>query len=92
MGWHVTIANGPSLPPDPWDGNVMIANGPSLPPDPWDGNVMIANGPSLPPDPWDGNVMIANGPSLHPIRGTAIFRSRLNESVRIQRHREARPA
>ena len=54
----VSVANGPSLPPDPWDGNVTIANGPSLPPDPGDGNVMIANGPSLPPDPWDGNLSV----------------------------------
>ena len=60
------VANGPILPPDPWDGQVTIANGPILPPDPWDGQVMIANGPILPPDPWDGQVTIANGPILPP--------------------------
>ena len=37
----VNVANGPSLPPDPWDGNVTMANGPSLPPDPWDGNLSV---------------------------------------------------
>ena len=37
----VNVANGPILPPDPWDGNVTIANGPILPPDPWDGNLSV---------------------------------------------------
>jgi len=60
------LADGPILPPDPWDGNVMLADGPILPPDPWDGNVMLADGPILPPDPWDGNVMLADGPILPP--------------------------
>jgi len=62
----VNVASGPTLPPDPWDGNVTIASGPTLPPDPWDGNVTIASGPTLPPDPWDGNVTIASGPTLPP--------------------------
>jgi hypothetical protein len=35
------IANGPIIPPDPWDGNVTIANGPIIPPDPWDGNLSV---------------------------------------------------
>jgi hypothetical protein len=55
---QVTVADGPTLPPDPWDGNVMLADGPTLPPDPWDGNVMLADGPTLPPDPWDGNLSV----------------------------------
>jgi hypothetical protein len=62
----VNVANGPIIPPDPWDGNVTVANGPIIPPDPWDGNVTIANGPIIPPDPWDGNVTIANGPIIPP--------------------------
>ena len=37
----VTVANGPMLQPDPWDGNVMIAQGPILQPDPWDGNLSV---------------------------------------------------
>ena len=54
----VTVANGPILQPDPWDGNVMMAQGPILAPDPWDGNVMMAAGPILAPDPWDGNLSV----------------------------------
>ena len=38
---QVTVANGPILDPDPWDGNVTIANGPILDPDPWDGNLSV---------------------------------------------------
>jgi hypothetical protein len=38
----VSVANGPILDPDPWDGNVTIANGPILDPDPWDGNLTVA--------------------------------------------------
>jgi hypothetical protein len=34
----VNVAHTPTLPPDPWDGNVTIAHTPTLPPDPWDGN------------------------------------------------------
>jgi hypothetical protein len=37
----VMLADGPTLPPDPWDGNVMLADGPTLPPDPWDGNLSV---------------------------------------------------
>ena len=37
----VNVANGPILPPDPWDGIVTVANGPILPPDPWDGIVTV---------------------------------------------------
>jgi len=54
----VSVANGPILEPDPWDGNVMMANGPILEPDPWDGSVMMANGPILEPDPWDGSLSV----------------------------------
>ena len=53
----VLMAHGPSMPPDPWDGNLKVANGPSMPPDPWDGNLKVAHGPSMPPDPWDGNLI-----------------------------------
>ena len=63
---QVTVAAGPILEPDPWDGNVMMAAGPILEPDPWDGNVLMAAGPILEPDPWDGNVMMAAGPILEP--------------------------
>jgi hypothetical protein len=59
-GPNQRVANGPTFPPDPWDGKV--ANGPTFPPDPWDGKV--ANGPTFPPDPWDGKV--ANGPTFPP--------------------------
>ena len=62
----VNVAHGPTMPPDPWDGNVTIAHGPTMPPDPWDGNVTIAHGPTMPPDPWDGNVTIAHGPTMPP--------------------------
>jgi hypothetical protein len=55
---NVMIADGPIIPPDPWDGNVTIADGPIIPPDPWDGNVMLADGPIIPPDPWDGNLSV----------------------------------
>ncbi len=55
---QVTVAAGPILAPDPWDGNVMMAAGPILAPDPWDGNVMMAAGPILAPDPWDGNLSV----------------------------------
>jgi hypothetical protein len=54
----VNVAQGPIIPPDPWDGNVTIAQGPIIPPDPWDGNVTIAQGPIIPPDPWDGNLSV----------------------------------
>jgi hypothetical protein len=36
------VKHGPSLPPDPWDGNLAVKHGPSLPPDPWDGNLAAA--------------------------------------------------
>jgi hypothetical protein len=62
----VTVAHGPLLPPDPWEGNLMLAHGPLLPPDPWEGNLMLAHGPLLPPDPWEGNLMLAHGPLLPP--------------------------
>ena len=39
------VANGPNMPPDPWE----VANGPNMPPDPWE----VANGPNMPPDPWE---------------------------------------
>jgi len=51
----VTVAHGPNMPPDPWDGNVAAKHGPNMPPDPWDGNVAAKHGPNMPPDPWDGN-------------------------------------
>jgi hypothetical protein len=50
------VAHGPSMPPDPWDGNLALKHGPSMPPDPWDGNLALKHGPSMPPDPWDGNL------------------------------------
>jgi hypothetical protein len=54
----VSVADGPTLAPDPWDGDVTIAQGPILAPDPWDGDVTIAQGPILAPDPWDGDLSV----------------------------------
>ena len=46
------VADGPNLPPAPWEG-VQVADGPNLPPAPWEG-VRVADGPNLPPAPWEG--------------------------------------
>jgi len=63
----VTVAHGPSLPPDPWVGGGAGAGGSS--------RSLVAHGPSLPPDPWVGGgagaggssrSLVAHGPSLPP--------------------------
>ena len=59
----VRVADGPNLPPAPWEG-VRVADGPNLPPAPWEG-VQVADGPNLPPAPWEG-VRVADGPNLPP--------------------------
>jgi hypothetical protein len=53
----VTVAHGPTLPPEPW--LQKPAHGPTLPPEPWDGAPALdahartpAHGPTLPPEPW----------------------------------------
>src|SRR5262245_21802769 len=60
----VTVAHGPSLPPDPWVGGGTGAGGGS--------RTVVAHGPSLPPDPWVGGgtgagggsrTVVAHGPS-----------------------------
>jgi hypothetical protein len=60
----LTLAHGPNMPPDPWDGNVAAKHGPNMPPDPWDGNVAAKHGPNMPPDPWDGNLAMKHGPHM----------------------------
>jgi hypothetical protein len=53
------IANGPTIPPGPWDEKpwpLQLANGPTIPPGPWDEKpwpLQLANGPTIPPGPWD---------------------------------------
>jgi hypothetical protein len=42
----ITVAHGPSLPPDPWVGGGAGAGNGS--------RSLTAHGPSLPPDPWVG--------------------------------------
>jgi hypothetical protein len=59
----ITVAHGPTFPPDPWEG-VRVAHGPTFPPDPWEG-VRVAHGPTFPPDPWEG-VLLAHGPTFPP--------------------------
>ncbi len=51
----VTIAHGPTLPPEPWVAAKAIkpAHGPTLPPEPWVAKVSKpSHGPTLPPEPW----------------------------------------
>jgi hypothetical protein len=40
----VTVAHGPMIPPDPWEGTtvapVTVAHGPMIPPDPWEGTTV----------------------------------------------------
>src|SRR5690242_480967 len=57
------VADGPWLPPAPWQ-NVQVADGPWLPPAPWQ-NLQVADGPWLPPAPWQ-NLQVADGPWLPP--------------------------
>jgi hypothetical protein len=47
----VLRADGPSLPPAPWE-QLQVADGPSLPPAPWE-QLRVPDGPSLPPAPWE---------------------------------------
>ena len=35
----VTVAHGPSMPPDPWESG-QLAHGPSMPPDPWESGIV----------------------------------------------------
>ena len=60
----LTVAHGPNMPPDPWDGLVAAKHGPNMPPDPWDG-LTAKHGPNMPPDPWDG-VAAKHGPNMPP--------------------------
>ena len=62
----VSVAHGPTIPPDPWAGNLALAHGPTIPPDPWAGNLALAHGPTIPPDPWAGNLATAHGPTIPP--------------------------
>jgi len=62
----LTVAHGPTMPPDPWDGNLAMKHGPTMPPDPWDGNLAVKHGPTMPPDPWDGNLAVKHGPTMPP--------------------------
>jgi len=52
----ITVAHGPTMPPDPWDANLAVKHGPTMPPDPWDANLTVKHGPTMPPDPWDGSL------------------------------------
>ena len=52
----VSVASGPTLPPQPWE-NIQLASGPTLPPQPWE-NIQLASGPTLPPQPWE-NIQLA---------------------------------
>jgi hypothetical protein len=61
-----SVAHGPNMPPDPWDGNLAAKHGPNMPPDPWDGNLAAKHGPNMPPDPWDGNLAAKHGPNMPP--------------------------
>ena len=47
----VRVADGPMLPPAPWE-DLRIADGPMLPPAPWE-DLRVADGPMLPPAPWE---------------------------------------
>ena len=63
------VAHGPTLPPEPWQGEArQIAHGPTLPPEPWQGEArLVAHGPTLPPEPWQGEArLVAHGPTLPP--------------------------
>src|SRR5579872_7366236 len=62
-GSALRVADGPNLPPAPWEG-IRVADGPNLPPAPWEG-IRVADGPNLPPAPWEG-IRVADGPNLPP--------------------------